>query len=42
LALLFKAKLDRGKDRADPAAARPTADGRAWLAGTLDRLGYAE
>lgn len=42
VALLFKAKLDRDKDRADLAMARLTDEGRAWLARTLDRLGYAE
>jgi hypothetical protein len=42
VALLFKAKLDRDKDRADLAAARLSDEGRAWLAKTLDRLGYTE
>jgi hypothetical protein len=42
VALLFKAKLDRDKDRADLAAARLSDEGRAWLATTLDKLGYAE
>ena len=40
IALLYKARLDRPKDRADLAAAVLDADARAWLAGTLDRLGY--
>jgi hypothetical protein len=42
VALLFKAKQDRDKDRADLAAARLSDEGRAWLAATMDRLGYAE
>jgi hypothetical protein len=42
VALLFKAKLDRDKDRADLAAARLSDEGRAWLAKALDRLGYTE
>ena len=40
IALLYKARLDRPKDRADLAAAALDADARAWLADTLDRLGY--
>ena len=40
IALLYKARLDRPKDRADLAAAALDADARAWLAGTLDRLGH--
>ncbi len=36
LALLFKA----GQDREDLAAARLTAEGRQWLAATLERLGH--
>ena len=39
LALLYKAHLDRPKDRADLAAARLDPAARAWLAGTLDLLG---
>jgi hypothetical protein len=42
VALLFKAKQGRDKDRADLAAARLSDEGRAWLAATSDRLGYAE
>jgi hypothetical protein len=42
VALLFKARQDRDKDRADLAAARLSDEGRAWLAATLRRLGYAE
>jgi hypothetical protein len=42
LALLFKAKNDRPKDRADLLAARLDPSGRAWLAGTLDQLGHDE
>jgi hypothetical protein len=42
IALLYKAGQDRAKDRADLAAARLTDEGRAWLAVTLDRLGYRE
>jgi hypothetical protein len=38
--LLYKARLDRPKDRADLLAARLDPAGRAWLAGTLERLGY--
>jgi aminoglycoside-2''-adenylyltransferase len=40
IALLYKARQDRPKDRADLAAAVLDGDARAWLAGTLDRLGY--
>ena len=40
LALLHKAHLDRPQDRADLAAARLEPGARAWLAQTLDRLGY--
>jgi hypothetical protein len=40
VALLFKARLDRPKDRADLLAARLDPAGRAWLAGTLARLGH--
>jgi hypothetical protein len=40
LALLFKARQDREKDREDLAAARLTPEGRQWLAATLERLGY--
>ena len=42
VALLFKARQGRDKDRADLAAARLSEQGRAWLAATSDRLGYAE
>ena len=42
LALLFKAKNDRPKDRADLLAARLDPSGRAWLADTLDQLGHDE
>jgi hypothetical protein len=42
VALLFKARQGRDKDRADLAAARLSDEGRAWLAATSDRLGYAE
>jgi hypothetical protein len=42
VALLHKAHLDRPKDRADLAAARLDPQARAWLAATLDQLGYAE
>jgi len=42
VALLYKARPDRAKDRADLAAARLDPDARAWLAGTLERLGYRE
>ena len=40
IVLLYKARHDRPKDRADLAAAVLDADARTWLAGTLDRLGY--
>jgi hypothetical protein len=40
IALLYKARHDRPKDRADLAAAVLDADARAWLADTLERLGY--
>jgi hypothetical protein len=40
VALLFKAGQDRQKDRDDLAAARLTDDARAWLASTLDQVGY--
>jgi hypothetical protein len=40
VALLHKAHLDRPKDRADLAAARLDPGGRAWLEGTLQRLGH--
>jgi hypothetical protein len=40
IALLYKARLDRPKDRADLAAAALDADARGWLAATLDRLGH--
>jgi hypothetical protein len=42
IALLYKARLDRPKDRADLAAAALDADARAWLAGNLERLGHHE
>jgi hypothetical protein len=42
VALLFKAKNDRPKDRGDLLAARLDASGRAWLADTLDLLGHHE
>jgi hypothetical protein len=42
LALLFKAKNDRPKDRADLLAARLDQSGRAWLADTLDQQGHDE
>lgn len=42
MALLYKARLDRPKDRADLAAAALDADARAWLAGNLERLGHHE
>jgi hypothetical protein len=42
LALLFKAKHDRPKDRADLLAARLDPSGRDWLADTLDQLGHYE
>jgi hypothetical protein len=40
IALLHKAHLDRPKDRADLAAAKLDPDARAWLANTLEQLGY--
>jgi hypothetical protein len=40
IALLYKARLDRPKDREDLLAAALTPDGRAWLAATLERLGH--
>lgn len=40
IALLFKAKHDRPKDRADLAAARLTEDGRAWLIERLREQGH--
>jgi hypothetical protein len=42
IALLYKARLDRPKDRADLAAAALDAGARAWLAGNLERLGHHE
>lgn len=42
VALLYKARLDRQKDRADLAAARLDPPGRAWLAETLEGLGQHE
>jgi hypothetical protein len=42
IALLYKARLDRPKDRADLAAAVLGADARAWLAASLERLGHHE
>jgi hypothetical protein len=39
IALLHKAHLDRPKDREDLAVAQLDADGRAWLAQTLEQLG---
>ena len=42
VALLFKARPDRPKDRADLAAARLDPAGRAWLADTLELLGHHE
>jgi hypothetical protein len=42
LALLFKAKHDRPKDRADLLAAHLDPVGRDWLADTLDLLGHYE
>jgi hypothetical protein len=40
IALVYKARLDRPKDRADLAAAALDPKARAWLAETLDRLGH--
>jgi hypothetical protein len=42
VALLFKAKNDRPKDRADLLAAHLDPSGRDWLADTLDLLGHRE
>jgi hypothetical protein len=42
VALLFKAKKDRPKDRADLLAARLDPAGREWLADTLGLLGHDE
>jgi hypothetical protein len=42
LALLFKAKHDRPKDRADLLAAHLDPSARSWLADTLDLLGHGE
>lgn len=42
VALLHKAHLDRGKDRADLAAAALTPEARNWLATTLRELGHDE
>jgi hypothetical protein len=42
VALLYKARLDRPKDRADLTAARLDSAARAWLAETLARLGHDE
>ena len=42
VALLFKAKHDRPKDRADLLAAHLEPSGRGWLADTLDLLGHRE
>lgn len=42
IALLYKARHDRPKDRADLAAAALDAGARAWLAANLERLGYHE
>jgi hypothetical protein len=39
IALLYKSRLDRPKDRADLAAACMDPAARAWLTDTLDRLG---
>jgi hypothetical protein len=40
VALLYKARLDRPKDRDDLAAAVLDADARTWLADTLEHLGH--
>ena len=40
VALLHKAHLNRSKDREDLSAAVLTADGRSWLARTLETLGH--
>jgi hypothetical protein len=42
VALLYKARPDRPKDRADLMQAVLDPAGRAWLAETLERLGYRE
>ena len=42
LALLYKARLDRPKDRADLAAAAVEPEARGWLADTLRRLGHQD
>ena len=42
IALLYKARLDRPKDRADLAAAALDAGARSWLAANLERLGHHE
>jgi hypothetical protein len=42
LALLFKARQDREKDRKDLAVARLAPEGRQWLTATLENLGYAK
>ena len=42
IALLFKAKSDRTKDRADLAVARLTEDGRTWLVERLHAEGRHE
>jgi hypothetical protein len=42
VALLYKSRLDRPKDREDLAAARLDAEARTWLAETLDKLGRSE
>ena len=42
IALLYKARHSRPKDRADLAAAAIDADARAWLAANLERLGHHE
>jgi hypothetical protein len=42
IALLYKARLDRPKDRADMAAAVLGTDARAWLAATSEHLGHHE
>jgi hypothetical protein len=42
VALLFKARADRPKDRADLAAARLDPAGRAWLVDALELLGHHE
>ena len=42
LALLYKARPDRPKDRADLAAAALDPEARGWLADTLQRLGHQD